>query len=180
MTSFPALSRSILAGLALFCLTATVMSAQSDPSAPPPTTSPEAQEPTLTIRQTVQRVIVDVMVRDSDGKPVHGLKADDFSIAEDKQPQRVLSFDVYNFDKPSISRAPNSPPLPPHVFENLPATPERGPLYVMLLDLVNTEMADQMMARQQVLKFIRSKPEGTRFAVFVTSDKLRLAKDSPR
>ncbi|HME34135.1 MAG TPA: VWA domain-containing protein [Candidatus Sulfotelmatobacter sp.] len=163
-----------MAGLALFCLTATVMSAQSDPSAPPPTTSPEAQEPTLTIRQTVQRVIVDVMVRDSDGKPVHGLKADDFSIAEDKQPQRVLSFDVYNFDKPSISRAPNAPPLPPHVFENLPATPERGPLYVMLLDLVNTEMADQMMARQQVLKFIRSKPEGTRFAVFVTTDKLRL------
>jgi VWFA-related protein len=44
----------------------------------------------------------------------------------------------------------------------------------MVLDLVNMEMADQMTARQQVLKFVRGKPEGTRFAVFVTSDKLYL------
>jgi VWFA-related protein len=132
------------------------------------------EEPAVIIRQTVRRVIVDVMVRDSNGKPVHGLTADDFSITEDKQPQRALSFDVYDFDKPSISRGPNAPPLPPNVFENIPAAPERGPLYVLLLDLVNTEIDDQMTGRQQVLKFIRSKPAGTRFAVFVTSDKLYL------
>lgn len=196
MTSFRALSRSVLAGLALFCFSATLLTAQADaPPAPaqdatpaptpdaapaklagqPAPPLPQEPEPSVTIRQTVQRVILDVMVRDDDGKPVHGLKADDFSITEDKQPQRVLSFDVYDFDKPSISRAPNAPPLPPHVFENIPATPERGPLYVMLLDLVNTEMEDQMRGRQQVLKFIRNKPPGTRFALFVTSDKLYLA-----
>jgi VWFA-related protein len=196
MTSFPALSRSVLAGLALFCFSATLLTAQADaPPAPaqdatpaptpdaapaklagqPAPPLPQEPEPSVTIRQTVQRVILDVMVRDDDGKPVHGLKADDFSITEDKQPQRVLSFDVYDFDKPSISRAPNAPPLPPHVFENIPATPERGPLYIMLLDLVNTEMEDQMRGRQQVLKFIRNKPPGTRFALFVTSDKLYLA-----
>jgi VWFA-related protein len=183
MTSFPALSRGLLACVALICFSAAMLIAQSDApvqsSIPaqlkPAEALPQEQEPSMTIRQTVQRVIVDVMVRDADGKPVHGLKADDFSISEDKQPQRVLSFDVYDFDKPSISRAPNAPPLPPHVFENIPATPERGPLYVMLLDLVNTQMEDQMRGRQQVLKFIRNKPAGTRFAVFVTSDKLYLA-----
>jgi VWFA-related protein len=185
MISFPSLSRSVLAYLGLLCLSTALLTGQSDPpvqnsspaqlkpaEAPP---LPQEPEPSMTIRQTVQRVIVDVMVRDAEGKPVHGLKADDFSITEDKQPQRVLSFDVYDFDKLSISRAPNAPPLPPHVFENIPATPERGPLYVMLLDLVNTQIEDQMRGRQQVLKFIRSKPEGTRFAVFVTSDKLYLA-----
>ena len=56
-----------------------------------------------------------------------------------------------------------------------PRLPERGPLYVMLYDLVNTEKDDQMTARQQVLKFINSKPAGTRFAVFVNSDELSLA-----
>lgn len=185
MSSFPALSRVVLACLALLCFSTGLLTAQSDAPvqssspaqlkpavAPPP---PQEPEPSMTIRQTVQRVIVDVMVRDADGKPVHGLKSDDFSITEDKQPQRVLSFDVYDFDKPSISRAPNSPPLPPHVFENIPPSPERGPLYVMLLDLVNTETEDQMRGREQVLKFIRNKPAGTRFAVFVTSDKLYLA-----
>jgi VWFA-related protein len=198
MTSFPALSRGVLTGLGVFCVSAALLTAQSDaPPAQAPDAAPaqnagaaptklvgqaapappsnDAQEPSMTIRQTVQRVIVDVMVRDADGKPVHGLTASDFSVTEDKQPQRVLSFDVYDFDKPSIARASNAPPLPPHVFENIPATPERGPLYVMLLDLVNTEVEDQMTGREQVLKFIRSKPAGTRFAVFVTSDKLYLA-----
>jgi len=150
--------------------------AQSTPT-PTPAPAPAAgqEEPTVVIRQTVRRVIVDVMVRDSNGKPVHGLTADDFSITEDKKPQRTLSFDVYDFDKPSISRGPNAPPLPPNVFVNVPATPERGPLYVILYDMVNTQIEDQMTGRQQVLKFINSKPEGTRFAIFVNSDELALA-----
>jgi VWFA-related protein len=129
----------------------------------------------MTIHQTVRRVVVDVMVRDTNGKPVHGLTASDFSVMEDKEPQRVLSFDAYDFDKASIARAPNAPPLPPNVFENIPKAPERGPLYVLLLDLVNTAIQDQMASRTQVLKFIRSKPAGTRFALFVTTDKLYLA-----
>src|ERR1017187_9575735 len=97
--------------------------AQAQPdtaSGPTPAPGPDAQSPTLTIRQTVRRVVVDVMVRDANGKPVHGLTASDFSVTEDKEPQRVLSFAVYDFDKASISRAPNDPPLPPNVFENLP------------------------------------------------------------
>ena len=198
MIVFPALSRWALTLVALSCFSEAPVAARSDapqsesqgqspaqntsaaPSklvrqrAPELRTRPEAPSSTMTIRQTVRRVIVDVMVRGADGKPVHGLTANDFSISEDKEPQRVLSFDVYDFDKQSISRAPNAPPLPPGVFENVPKVPERGPLYVMLLDLVNTETADQMMARQEVLKFIKSKPAGTRFAVFVTTDKLSL------
>ena len=201
----PALSRSFLALLAVSCFAVVQLAAQTDAkqsapqdaapaqaSAPPqntnsapskltgqpapePPADQEAQLPTLTIRQTVRRVIIDVMVRDASGKPVHGLTASDFSITEDKAPQSVLSFDVYDFATQSISRGPNAPPLPPGVFENIPNTPERGPLYVMLLDLVNTEKTDQMIARQQVLKFIKSKPAGVRFAVFVTTDKLYLA-----
>lgn len=130
--------------------------------------------PSVTIRQTVRRVIVDVTVLDHNGKPVRGLKASDFSVTEDKQPQRVLSFDAYDFNKPSISRGANAPPLPPNMFLNIPAVPERGPLYVMLLDLLNTETEDQMTERQQLLKFIDSKPDGTRFAVFSATDKLHL------
>lgn len=119
-------------------------------------------------------MIVDVMVRDANGKPVKDLAASDFSITEDKQPQRILSFDVYDFDKPSISRDAKAPPLPPNVFINIPSAPEHGPLYVMLYDLVNTEKEDQMTARGQILKFISSMPDGTRFAIFVNSDGLHL------
>lgn len=134
----------------------------------------EAASPILTLHSEVRRVIVDVMVRDANGKPVKDLTAGDFTITEDKQPQKILSFDVYDFQKPSISRRPDAPPLPPNVFVNIPAAPEHGPLYVMLYDLVNTEMEDQMRARGQILKFIRSMPDGTRFAIFVNSDGLHL------
>ena len=149
-------------------------SAAPEPQTLDQSTADVQSAPQLTIRQTVRRVVVDVMVRDAHGKPVHGLTAKDFSIIEDKEQQRILSFDAYDFDKPSISRGPNAPPLPPNMFVNVPQAPEHGPLYVILYDLVNTATEDQMTARGQILKFIRSKPDGTRFALFTTTDKLRM------
>jgi VWFA-related protein len=135
----------------------------------------QTQTPNVTIRKKVQRVVVDVTVLDEHGKPVEGLKAEDFTIEEDKQPQRILSFDAYELGKPSIFRGPNPRSLPPNVFVNVPNTPEHGPLYVILYDLVNTEIEDQMKLRGQILRFINSKPAGTRFAIFVYSDNLVLA-----
>lgn len=159
---------------------ATSSSQSSDPtpattqSTPPASNGQQASPPLLTLHSQVRRVIVDVMVRDAYGKPVTDLTAGDFTVMEDKQPQKILSFDVYDFNKPSISRKPDAAPLPPNVFLNVPVAPEHGPLYVMLYDLVNTEVEDQMTARGQILKFIRSMPDGTRFAIFVNSDGLHL------
>ena len=127
-----------------------------------------------TFRTTVRRVVVDVVVRDSNNRPVHGLTAKDFVVAEDGQLQNILSFDVFNLDTPSIALPPNAPHPPPNHFVNIPPTPERGPLYVILYDLVNIEPGDQLDARRQVMKFIKSMPEGTRFAIFVRSDGLYL------
>jgi VWFA-related protein len=128
----------------------------------------------MVIKENVRRVIVDVVVTDASGRAVRGLGRDDFSIAEDGKPQRALSFDVHDFDA-----APESPPLqptslPPNTFMNVPETPERGPLYVILYDMVNMGMDDQGAARKQLLKFISGKPPGVRFAIFVLSDGLRL------
>ena len=110
---------------------------------------------------------------DSNGKPVHGLTQKDFSIDEDGKPQTVVSFDAHSFGvKPDYFT--NLPPLPPSTFVNIATEPEKGPLHVLLLDLVNTEQSDQPYARQQLLKFINDKPEGTRFAVFMLTDGLHL------
>ena len=130
--------------------------------------------PTPVFKSTVRRVAVDVVVRGSDGKPVRGLNSKDFSVFEDGKPQPIVSFDVYEFDKPSISRPTDAPALPSNTFVNIPAAPERGPLYVFLYDMVNMEVEDQIPARQQILKFIDSKPAGTRFAIWVNSDELSL------
>jgi VWFA-related protein len=180
--------RAISAVVALTCLTGGLLAQSSAPvsdqssgqSAPPAQVSQPANagqqnsSQVLTLHTEVRRVIVDVMVEDARGKPVKGLTASEFTVLEDKQPQKILSFDVYNLLSPSISRRPNEAPLPPNVFVNIPSAPEHGPLYVMLYDLVNTEIEDQMTARGQILKFIRSMPDGTRFGIFVNADGLRM------
>ncbi len=136
--------------------------------------SQQTEATSLLFRQSVRRVVVDVVVTDSDGKPVSGLTAGNFSISEDGKNQRMRSFDVHDFDahSDSLPKLPRS--LPTNTFVNVPAGPERGPLYVLLLDLVDMEIDDQPRAREQLLKFIRSKPLGTRFAIFVFSDGLHL------
>ncbi len=124
-------------------------------------------------KSTVNRVIVDVVVTDQNGKTVHGLTRRDFALWEDGLRQTVLTFDVHNLDS-GLRSVYRLPPLPLNTFVNIPTTQERGPLYVLLLDLVNTELDDQAYARQQLLKFIRKKPEGTRFAIFTVSDGMHL------
>jgi len=149
------------------------LSAQRHSQSAPASQKPQPSD--LVFRSVVNRVILDVVVTDSTGKPVHGLNRRDFAVTEDNVPQRVLSFDVHDLDAVSESLPPNLPPLPVNTFLNLPKAPERGPLYVLLLDLVNTEVKDQGWAREQLLKFIDGKAAGTRFAVFVLSDGLHLA-----
>ena len=133
----------------------------------------DAARQSYVIHETTHRVLVDVVVTDDKGKPVPGLKKSDFSVWEDKKPQTILSFDVEDGDKPSFI-PPNLPPMPPNTFLDLPKEPEQGPLYVLVYDMVNTELADQATTYHPLLNFIDSKPAGTRFAVYVNSDGLHL------
>jgi VWFA-related protein len=115
---------------------------------------------------------------------VRGLTKADFSVTEDGKPQEIVTFDASGFSSGMDYVPPALPAQPPNTFVNMPATPEKGPLYVLLYDLVNMDSPDQMnspedhsaqmIARQQLIKFIQSKPEGTRFAIFVRSDGLHL------
>ena len=137
--------------------------------------APAAQKPAggdLVLKSTVNRVILDVVVTDSNSRPVRGLTAKDFSVAEDGHPQEILAFDVHSLE--TASDFAKLPPLPANTFVNIPPAPERGPLYVLLLDLVNSENADEPYARRELLKFISEKPKGTRVAIFVLSDGLHL------
>ncbi|MCC6538896.1 MAG: VWA domain-containing protein [Bryobacterales bacterium] len=56
-------------------------------------------------RTTTNLVVVNVEVRSRDGKPVEGLKAEDFEILESKQPQRISVFEYQRLE----SEAPPAP-----------------------------------------------------------------------
>src|SRR5262249_162551 len=50
-----------------------------------------------------QLVLVNVVARDKQGKPVTDLKRDDFTILEDGKPQRIASFDFENLDSTPLA-----------------------------------------------------------------------------
>ncbi len=143
---------------------------------------PRNSKPQTIFRSNVRRVVVDVVVTDSHGQPVKGLKQSDFSVSEErdqfpdkpeKKEQRILSFDTHDFSTPDFI-PPQIHPLPVNTFVDLPKEPERGPLYVLYYDMVNLGMDNQGQSRKPLLDFIDNAPPGTRFALFVHSDGVHL------
>lgn len=127
-----------------------------------------------TISVTARRVVLDVVVTDSHHNAVRGLTQNDFAVFEDNQPQAIRSFEAEDFTTPSGFVAPKLPPLPPDTYVNVAMAPETGPLYVIVYDAVNMEPEDQPQARKQLQEFLASKPEGTRFALFLLAQDFRL------
>lgn len=148
---------------------ATGLAAQSGSGSAKAVSAPD----TPLFKLQVTRVPVDVTVTDKDGHPVKGLKKSDFLVEEDKKPQKVLTFDY--FDGTKVERMPAKvPPLPVNTYINVPQTPERGPLYVLYYDMVNTDQVNQMEFRRQLLRFVEEAPTGVRIAIFVNARRLQL------
>lgn len=116
-------------------------------------------------RLEVRRVPLDVVVTDKQGNPVRGLRKEDFVVKEDGKTQKVLIFDFEDGSKTTFI-PPKLPPPPANTFVNIPTTSERGPLYVLYYDMVNTSQVDQMAFRKQLLDFVDHAAEGTRIALF--------------
>lgn len=163
--------RTLLA-TGLVVASAVGLAGQEKAASLPKTADDAAAQGTYVFKSSVRRVIVDVVVSDSLGRPVSGLTSDEFSIAEDGKSQSLRAFDVHDFEPVSGSLPSLPDSLPANTFVNVPKVPERGPLYVLLLDLLNIEVSDQPQARKQLLDFVKKKPLGTRFAIFVLSDHL--------
>lgn len=167
--------RGCLLRMSLFTLLGSPLLSQENRSSSQPVDAVGSAAPAdqFAFKRNVNRVIVDVVVTDASGRPAHGLGKRDFTIVEGGKKQTILSFDVHEFGAGAMF-VPKPATLPVNTFSNVQVMPEQGPLYVLLLDLYATLPDDQPNARQQLLKFIRSKPEGARFAIFVLSDGLYL------
>jgi VWFA-related protein len=115
---------------------------------------------------------LDVVVTDGRGGLVSGLTRDNFRVMEDGAPQTV------DFFEPHGSEASGPAALPPReqpgVYNNIPAAPSAASVDVLLVDSLNTELADQAYVRQQLLKFLEAEPAGMRIAIFTLGSRLRL------
>jgi VWFA-related protein len=128
-----------------------------------------------TIKTEVRQVLLDVVVSNNENHPVSGLQAEDFSIFEDGKAQQILSFEPHTAELVASSRKSFTlPALPPNTFLNAPTGYEALPLNILLWDLLNTPVDSQPFAHKEIIKFLHSKPTGSRFAIFVLGDKLQL------
>jgi VWFA-related protein len=133
------------------------------------------QVPAPTVRVNTRLVLVDVVVTDKQGKPVSGLKAEDFTIEEKGKKQKIAFFQT-----PEEAQKQNMPPqLGPGLYTNKPEfRSPGGPLTVLLLDAANTPFRDQAYSRQQMLKYVTQqfKP-GMRMGVFTLTNSLQVLQD---
>jgi VWFA-related protein len=140
--------------------------------APPPN-----QAPAGTLRVTTRLILVDAVVVDKQGHAVSDLKQEDFALTENGKQQHIATFSLQRAD---LARAAVRPaPLPPNLYTNRPEyrTPP-GPLTMLLLDSLNTPLADQAYARLQMLKYLQTQLQpGQGTAVLALGSSLRLLQD---
>lgn len=90
----------------------------------------------LTLRSTTRGVVLDVVVTDKAGQPVHDLTKSDFTIYEDDTPQEIASFETAGVHLHPLSEAEQSQT-------------------VLILDEMNTRFEDLAFARYAVAKLLQ-------------------------
>jgi VWFA-related protein len=137
-----------------------------------PITSSNGPASSTILQASANLVLVDVVVTDR-GKAVHGLSPQQFHVFENGHEQKITSFDEHQQDAaPTV--AAMAVALPPHVYSNIPAYPQASAVNVLLLDGLNTPMANQLETRRQMLQFMGKIAPGTSLAIFTLSSRLRL------
>jgi VWFA-related protein len=118
-----------------------------------------------TIKSEVRIVLVDVVVTSGNGRPVGGLRKEDFQVAEDGRPQTISFFEEHKGAAPTTI---SLPPMPANVFTNYPTVKSTDSVNVLLLDSLNTQALDQAYVRAQMTKYLQaavSGPTGARLAI---------------
>jgi VWFA-related protein len=132
----------------------------------------QATSATPTFKSTTRVVLVDMVVTDRNGKPVHDLKAQDFSVLDGGKAQRIVAFDEQRSD--ATAKPPLALTLPDNVYTNYVTRSESGALTVLLFDSLNTSPLDLAYARNQMLDFLRKLPPGKRVGLYTLGSQLRM------
>jgi VWFA-related protein len=131
-----------------------------------------SDEPTAHIQANTQLVVVDVVVQDRDGHPVHGLKPENFHLTEGKTPQTIQHFEEHSANTPV--QGPKLPEFPAGTFTDYTPVAADGTLNILLLDALNTPTKDQTYVRDQLQQYVKHAAPGTRIAIFGLANRLIL------
>lgn len=133
--------------------------------------APPARAPQTVLRAQASSVLVDVVVTDK-GKSVPGIDRARFHVFEDGHEQAISYLEEHSpgTAAPGLKR----PALPPHIYDNIPSQPVGSAVNVLLLDALNTPLANQVEVRRQMVKYLQTIPPGTTMAIFTLASRLRM------
>jgi VWFA-related protein len=152
---------SFVAGTAQSAGTAPAEGFPSTSVLPFPGTASDTSAPTLHV--TTREIVVDVMVTDAKGNPVHGLKQADFSMEENGKPQSIRSFREFGTEAQAVEPAPK---LPQGVYTNSQSTPASGPVNILLLDALHGDSFSIVRGLQGATEYLTTMTPGTKVAIF--------------
>ncbi len=141
-------------------------------AAPAQNTTSQSTQPIPTLKARTQLVIVDVVVTDSHQNPIHNLKATDFTLLENKDPQQIKNFEEHT--ALSAAKLQSMPPMPPGIFTNWTPSPVNSAVNILLLDTLNTPIQDQSFVHDQLKQYLKSSQPGARIAIFGLTTHLNL------
>ena len=118
-----------------------------------------------TIRVSAREVIVDVLVTDSSARPVHGLKASDFTVEENGKPQTIRSF--YESTDTATPSKTKPAALLAGEYANSQSIPASGPVTIFLLDQQNG--APPFDIRGVITRNLQAMPVGAQVGIWVLS-----------
>jgi VWFA-related protein len=121
-------------------------------------------------------VLVPVVVTDRDGKPVGGLKKEDFQVQENGKDQKIASLEEM---KPTVAALPRAA-VPNHEITNqtsADAMPRR--LVIIALDMVDTPFEDQARSRRAIIAYLADNiaPDSLYQLVAIENNGLRVLHD---
>ena len=133
-----------LRALACTLMLVALPASQATPQSPPNHQSGFSNVPTIQV--TSRLVFLDVTILDKQGKPVvTGLGKDDFTITENKKPQRIFSFE-----------APQVHTMASATGNDNPAG--KAPVTIFVLDLLNSPFQDFAFIRYSMRRYLAALP----------------------
>ena len=125
------------------------------------------------LRAMTRLVQLSVVVKDNHDEPIADLKKGDFTLFDDGKPQDIQIFSV------TTNQPTSSPPLPPNTYSSRVPRPGETPatITVILLDALNTPIADQDFANRRIIKFLQQLRPQDRIALYALGSRLRVLHD---
>lgn len=137
----------------------------------------QRQQDQPTFRTSTTLVEFTAVAQDAAGHPVTDLRQDEITVTENGKLRDVVFFRFEGL--PEVSPPIRPAPLAPGIFSNRPEYAPGPPrnITAIVIDALNTQPADQLMVRAQVMGYLNTIAPDTRVAIYRAGETVQVLHD---